>query len=186
MSAPGDIYRGRDPRDLPVYTLTDAARYLHMSSSTLRSWVLGRRYPTAEGDRFFAPPIELPDSQPSLLSFFNLVEAHVLLAIRRRHRVPMREVRVALDYAQEKEGIDRLLVREELRAEPTTSAQRGGILVGAVNAKIEYNKLTPHITSPRERPAKPIREPLSEQAHRMPALCEGRRLVRGHECADSF
>jgi uncharacterized protein (DUF433 family) len=89
-----------------------------MSPSTLRSWVVGRSYPTADSKKFFEPLIQLPDPRSPMLSFVNLVEAHVLLAIRTRHRVPMREVRIALDYAQEKEGIDRLLVRAELRAAP--------------------------------------------------------------------
>jgi uncharacterized protein (DUF433 family) len=33
-----------------------------------------------------------------MLSFFNLVEAHVLDAIRREHGIPLPKVRVALDY----------------------------------------------------------------------------------------
>ncbi len=107
---------GAHPRDFPVYTVADAARYLHMSPSTLRSWVVGRSYPSGTGEGFFEPLIELPDPGVRLLSFVNLVEAHVLSAIRTKHRVPMREVRQALDYAQGKEGIDRLLIRPELRA----------------------------------------------------------------------
>ncbi|MCP3958708.1 MAG: DUF433 domain-containing protein [bacterium] len=118
MSTQLDMKAATDPRDLPVYTVADAARYLHMSPSTLRSWVLGRRYPAGGGERFFEPLIQLSEPGTPLLSFLNLVEAHVLLAIRTRHRVPMREVRAALDYAQEKENIDRLLIREELRAAP--------------------------------------------------------------------
>jgi uncharacterized protein (DUF433 family) len=89
-----------------------------MPPSTLRSWVVGRGYPVESGQGFSEPLIKLPHPESSLLSFVNLVEAHVLLAIRTKHRVPMSAVRKALDYAQEKEGIDRLLIREELRAAP--------------------------------------------------------------------
>ncbi len=116
MSKRNVLRSGSHPRDLPVYTVADAARYLHMSPSTLRSWVVGRSYPSGAGEGFFEPLIELPDPGVRLLSFVNLVEAHVLSAIRTKHRVPMREVRQALDYAQEREGIDRLLIRPELRA----------------------------------------------------------------------
>ncbi len=118
MSEPRDKFGQAGLRDQPIYTVAQAAGYLHMSPSTLRSWVMGRSYSTKEGGGFSKPLIKLPDPTASLLSFVNLVEAHVLLAIRTKHRVPMRAVRQALDYAQEKEGIDRLLIREELRATP--------------------------------------------------------------------
>lgn len=36
--------------------------------------------------------------QPALLSFINLVELHVLAAIRRKHTVPMPKVRSAIEY----------------------------------------------------------------------------------------
>ncbi len=35
---------------------------------------------------------------PPLLSFFNLIEAHVLDAIRREHGIPLPKIRIALDY----------------------------------------------------------------------------------------
>lgn len=110
-----DIYGERDPRDLPLYPVSEAARYLHVSPSTLRSWVAGRSYPTRDGERFFEPLIQKPDPEDSRLSFINLVDAHVLRALRTKHGVRMRDVRAALDFAQEAYGIDRLLIRPELR-----------------------------------------------------------------------
>ena len=50
-----------------------------------------------------------------MLSFSNLIEAHVLRALRTEHGVPLVEVRQALAYAQQKLNIDQLLLREELR-----------------------------------------------------------------------
>jgi cytochrome c oxidase subunit 2 len=38
-----------DNRDVAAYTLAEAARYLRLPPATLRSWVLGREYPTADG-----------------------------------------------------------------------------------------------------------------------------------------
>jgi uncharacterized protein (DUF433 family) len=87
-----------DPRDLPVYTIPDAAHYLRVPPSTLKTWVHGRRYRTNSGEKAAKPLIVLPGSSyPPLLSFFNVVEAHLLAAIRRSHGVPMAKVRRALE-----------------------------------------------------------------------------------------
>ena len=43
-------------------------------------------------------PKGLPNGHPTLLSFINLVELHVLAAIRRKHTVPMPKVRNAIEY----------------------------------------------------------------------------------------
>lgn len=89
-----------DPRELPAYSPQEAGHYLRIPAATLRSWVRGRYYPTESGHRFFKPIIVLPNPRRSLLSFINLVEAHVLAAIRRKHRVPLPKVRQALAYVQ--------------------------------------------------------------------------------------
>ncbi len=85
-------------RELPAYPVADAAHYLRVPTATLRSWVLGRYYPTEHGRRFFRPVIELPDRARPRLSFVNLVEAHVLDAIRRDHEVALKHVRAALAF----------------------------------------------------------------------------------------
>jgi uncharacterized protein (DUF433 family) len=82
----------------PGYSLTEASRYLLIPPATLRSWVAGRKYPTDSGPKFFRPVIELPDNVRSGLSFVNLVEAHVLDAIRRHHQVPLSKIRQAIHY----------------------------------------------------------------------------------------
>lgn len=92
------IYAGRDPRELPAYTLGEASHYLRIPRATLRSWVAGRWYPTEKGKKFFRPIITLPEKKKKLLSFVNLVEAHVLDAIRREHHIPLPKVRTALRY----------------------------------------------------------------------------------------
>lgn len=96
------LYGGRDPRETPTYTLTEAAKYIGIPMTTLRSWVLGRHYPAQGGQRFFAPVIALIEPQSRMLSFMNLVEAHVLSAIRRQHDVPLHNVRRALDFLNER------------------------------------------------------------------------------------
>ena len=103
-------------RDLAAYTLAEAARYVRLPAATLRSWVLGRHYPTAGGSGEFPPLIRPASRQPPLLSFSNLIEAHVLRSLRTEHGVPVKALRSALAYAEETLGIDRLLLRPELRA----------------------------------------------------------------------
>jgi uncharacterized protein (DUF433 family) len=85
-----------DRREEPRYGIKEAARSLGMSSATLDSWVNGRKYPTVAGDKFFEPLINL--AGPSRLSFYNLVEAHILLSTRKRHCVEIPAIRAALDY----------------------------------------------------------------------------------------
>ncbi len=95
------LYAGYDPRELPTYSIPEAAHYLRIPRATLRSWVAGRYYPVEGGKKFFKPIISLPDKDRTLLSFMNLVEAHVLDAIRRTYNVPLYKVRKALAYLQE-------------------------------------------------------------------------------------
>ncbi len=102
-------------RSEPAYSIADAARYLRLSPATLRSWVLGRTYPTSKGRCQFAPVLQLAQRKPATLSFSSLIEAHVLRSLRTDHGVPLPEVRNALAYAERELKIDRLLVREELR-----------------------------------------------------------------------
>lgn len=118
MSKRNGIYEGRDPRDLPIYPLAEAARYLRLSPATLRSWVAGRTYPRTSDHGYSEPLVVRPEQTDSRLSFHNLVEAHVLRALRVAHRVPMPEIRTALSYAEEHFGIDRLLIRKDLKAAP--------------------------------------------------------------------
>jgi uncharacterized protein (DUF433 family) len=89
---------GRDPRYLPTYTVSEASRYLLIPIATLRSWVVGRYYPVREGKQFFEPPILVPQRSPVLLSFVNLIEAHVLDAARRQFHVAFPKVRSAIKY----------------------------------------------------------------------------------------
>lgn len=97
-----DLYSGRDPRELPAYTVPDAAHLAGVPAATLRSWVSGRTYPTQAGVQLFKPVIERPVANTPLLSFVNVIEAHVLAAIRRHHNVPLQNVRLALDYVRER------------------------------------------------------------------------------------
>lgn len=151
-----DPYRGKDPREIPLYGIAEAAHHIHLPTATLRSWVDGRTYKLADGTKGFSPPlIDRPDAEDPRLSFNNLVEAHVLRALRVEHHVPMGHVRKALDYAQRECGIDRLLIRREkilgaflrrvvrdaeglpLRLYPGKSEER---MVVAIDPRISYGR----------------------------------------------
>jgi uncharacterized protein (DUF433 family) len=103
----------RELREMPAYGIVEAAHYLGIPKATLRSWVLGRYYPTARGKRFFRTIIELADKDERLLSFENLVEAHVLDAIRRAHGVPLSHVRKSIDYLKNRLGSKHPLAQEK-------------------------------------------------------------------------
>lgn len=96
-----DLYGGQDPRAMPAYTFQDASFYLGIPLATLRSWIRGRFYPTKRGNKFFKPIFSLPKPDKPLLSFTNLVEAHVLNAIRRKHNIDLQKVRKSILYVQE-------------------------------------------------------------------------------------
>ena len=104
-----------DLRDQAAYGLAEAARYLKVPAPTLRSWVAGRAYPKAKGVGHFRPLIHPPQKQPPVLSFWNLIEAHVLRSLRTEHGVSLKAVREAVDYAEKAERIERLFLSKELR-----------------------------------------------------------------------
>lgn len=107
-----------DIRNQPAYTLAEAGRYLKVAPATLRSWVVGRGYPKAGGTARFKPLIRPATRQPAaVLSFWNLIEAHVLRSLRTDHGVSMDALRKALAYAENKLNIDRLLLSDELRTD---------------------------------------------------------------------
>src|SRR6185436_18995088 len=85
-----------DPREAPAYALSEAAHYLDIPRATLRAWCLGQQYVRDGETRLFRPVLHIADSRRGVLSFFNLIEAHVLDALRRRHEVSLQKVRRAL------------------------------------------------------------------------------------------
>lgn len=110
-------YTDQDPRELPTYGIMEAAHCLYIPFATLRSWVVGRRYPTVSERKFFKPLIVLPDRGQPLLSFMNLVEAHVLNAIRKNHNVALPKVRTAIDYLSRELHSKHPLAEEKLKTD---------------------------------------------------------------------
>ena len=82
-----------DSRQLPAYAISEAAHYLAVPAATIRYWSVGRGC--------YEPLIQVPVGIPTVLSFLNLTELHVLAAIRREHEVKMPSVRRAIRYLAE-------------------------------------------------------------------------------------
>jgi uncharacterized protein (DUF433 family) len=99
----------------PAYPFVEAAHYLNIPVSTLRAWFLGQGHGVAK--RAFKPVIRLDGNDRRAMSFLNLVEAHVLAAIRRQYQVPLPKVRQALSYVSKKLNTDRPLANAEFQTD---------------------------------------------------------------------
>jgi uncharacterized protein (DUF433 family) len=82
---------------MPAYSVAEAAHYLGIPVSTVRYWAAGR--PDVS-----KPLIDAAALHPIVLSFLNLVELHVLGAIRREHEVSLPKVRNAVQYLKKQYG----------------------------------------------------------------------------------
>lgn len=81
--------RTLDPREMPAYRVAEVAHYLRMPKATVRAWAVGQGK--------FDPVLTLePREGVPLLSFVNLIEVHVLDALRREHDIPLRKARRVL------------------------------------------------------------------------------------------
>lgn len=114
--APFDI---TDPRDIPAYSIPEAAHYLGVPASTLRSWFAGQPYSHGGKRRHFQSVIRPTDLKSRSLSFSNLVEAYVLTAIRRKHRIGLPTIRRGLDYLVKQLGSERPLLEEQFATHGT-------------------------------------------------------------------
>lgn len=112
-----DFYGGHNPRYLPCYNAPDAARHLRIPAATVRAWAKGRKYKTTNGHRPFPPVITASQPKPLLLSFINLIELHVLRAIRTQHQIDLSKVRAALDYLERQLQIAHPLAHQEFQTD---------------------------------------------------------------------
>lgn len=92
-------FYGGNPREMPLYSIPEAARYLKMPARTLRRWVRGDVADKLTGRRT-EPVIHLPDEKRPMMSFINLVEAYVLSSIRRVENVRFDKVRASLEFLE--------------------------------------------------------------------------------------
>lgn len=134
------IYGDADPRDMPAYSIAEAAYWLVLPRATLRAWVMGHRYTDGAGLIHGARPLIYPsEREPVTLSFWNVVEASVLKVIRREHGLTMQSIRQALDFVKKKLEVQRPLLEQEFETdgvdlfvkhfERTVNVFRGGQIV---------------------------------------------------------
>ena len=111
-----------DPREIPIYSIPQAAQYLRLPKDRLRDWVGGWFSKTKADKRFFEPLIKLPhpnnfellpQSKTTLLSFTNLVEAHVLIAIFKATGFSRKQLSTALDYIKRRLSTPQLYAGKE-------------------------------------------------------------------------
>jgi uncharacterized protein (DUF433 family) len=135
------LYGGRDPRDLPAYSLDLAARLLLLPFSTLKAWVFGQSWKQKDPlggkpvERFFEPLITPPDPNEHMLSFVNLVEAHVLKAVRRKHFIQMDRVRSVIDGLKKSEHAEHPLADVDMLAGGGSLYTSRGVLVDLTMGK---------------------------------------------------
>ena len=87
-----------------MYRISEVAGYTRGNVSTLRTWVLGRTSPIDQASRYPAVITAANRRRQEMLSFVNLVEAHVLVALRRTHRVRMSKIKAAVDWLKKYTG----------------------------------------------------------------------------------
>jgi uncharacterized protein (DUF433 family) len=94
--------------------MAEAARYLRIPVTTLRAWTVGRPSIGRRTSGRIKPLIRLARKEPPALSFWNLIEAHVLRSLRTEHGVSLKDMRQALTFAEHEMQIDDLLLRSEI------------------------------------------------------------------------
>lgn len=102
---------------VPLYTQTEAARYLDMAPSTFRAWARGYRNrfpdrPDVVGEPMITS-IGAPTSTRPSIPFIGLAEG-VFLAALRRADMPMQRIRPALELVRERLGVDYALASRKL------------------------------------------------------------------------
>jgi uncharacterized protein (DUF433 family) len=177
-----------DPRELPAYSPAEAAHYLDVPVSTVRYWSVGR------GQN--QPLIEPAQVSPLILSFANLVELHVLSAIRRKHLISMPRVRRSLDYVQCELNLTRPLADRRFKTDGVdlfvdhyghliNASEQGQMamkqLLGAALVRVEWdNAGQPVRLFPYTR-----KEPTDSEGLIMidPSVSGGRAVIRGSRIA---
>ncbi len=105
-----------DPREMPAYSIAEAAHYLRIPAATVRAWVVGTT--TGRGQRrVFRHVLDLPVKGLTQLSFFNLAEILVLRSLRDRYKVKLEYIRRALENVRTELGWEHLLIQKNFRTD---------------------------------------------------------------------
>jgi len=158
---------GVDARELAEYTPADASRFLGISQATINHWLYGRKNKYSE----FRPLISPADPTAKLLSFFNLVELHVLAATRYKHKVKFDAIRIALDTVQERYPSDHPLISQDFHTNgkdlflKTVNENENLSTVGQTNLKQVMDMFLVHIDRDKHKLAERIYPVIKGQAN---------------------
>jgi uncharacterized protein (DUF433 family) len=111
-----DIYNGKNPVDLPRYTYRDAGRATGVPASTIAAWFRGQVWHKGKSAGFFRPVLQRPVFADPRLSYNNLLEVHILRALRTAHEVKLEKVRESILTAEKQYNVPRLLLSNQLHA----------------------------------------------------------------------
>lgn len=103
------LYGGRDPRELPTYSLREAARHIQVPDSTLSYWLRGR------GGNL--PVIQPSSTRSRAISFNQLIEAYALSSLKKEHGMNLKNIRAGVEYVQTKMGINRPFIRQRFQTD---------------------------------------------------------------------
>lgn len=156
------IYGDVDSQDVAAYRVSEVAGYLSLPSSTLRAWAFGQR-----GFRAVILPA---DSEERLLSFTNLVEAHVLSSLRVQHKVSLQRIRTAIDYLSHTMNSSRPLFDLPLQTDGVdlfVDAWHGGLLAASQRGQLAMRGVVAAYLKRVERSDKGIIRlfPFTRKAH---------------------
>ncbi len=175
----------QDLREVPAYSIAEAAGYLHMPKTTLRAWMLGQNS--------FRPVIEIADRRQRRLSFINLVEAFVLAGIRREHSVPLPKVRKAVEYLKRTFSSHRPLADELFVTDGVDLfVEKFGALIGATQdgqvqlREIIRDRLKYVRRDPNGVPEKIVLFPGASANQRSASIVIDPRLSFGRPVIDGF
>jgi uncharacterized protein (DUF433 family) len=87
-----------DRREKPIYSVEEAAGYLGIPVNTLYAWTLGRRRPGSQSE-YYPSVLQFVDRRTRQLSFFDLVEAHILRAAVDKN-IPLKRIKQGLEYVR--------------------------------------------------------------------------------------
>ena len=87
------IPKNGEVRSLPLYSLAEVAYFLKIPKPTLHRWT--RRWITKTG-KILDPLIAPADPVSTMLSFYNLAEAHILSVTVKIHKIQVKAIRAAI------------------------------------------------------------------------------------------
>lgn len=102
------LEEGQDIRNLPTYTIPDAAHALAIDAWTLTSWYSGRD-PILKISGWYGPAQSI-----ALLSFQDVEEAYRIFLLRHKYRYSMQYLKKALVDARSKTGSDHPLLTHQI------------------------------------------------------------------------